>query len=406
MAKPVSMAERVKQKAKEAEFSGGNDTLRVKDGISFFKPKKGKNEIMIVPFEMGAGKNLEDIQPGELWFRQQLLKHFRVGPDDKAVICPRTIGKKCPICEHRASLLAQGRSTDDAEVKELLPKKRELYYIIDLEDDDRLKIFEYSYHNFGKKLEEEVREADDDSLAVNFADPDDGAIVVVRMAEASMGKNKFLEASRFDFEERGKEEKKIIQQAIGEVTPFGELMIIHSYEELRNLFYDLDPDETEAKQDQDEEEEAPRSRSSRRRSEPEPDADEEEEAPKRRRGRASQEETENPDEEEEAPRSRSSRRRSEPESAPFDTEEEEAPRSRSSRGAKEETKAPRSRRADPDPDEEESESKPGKPVKHKCQFDGVFGETCDTLEACEDCAIWADCRAATDEYEAGKKRKR
>lgn len=404
MAKPVSMAERVKQKAKEAEFSGGNDTLRVKDGISFFKPKKGKNEIMIVPFEMGAGKNLEDIQPGELWFRQQLLKHFRVGPDDKAVICPRTIGKKCPICEHRASLLAQGRSTDDAEVKELLPKKRELYYIIDLEDDDRLKIFEYSYHNFGKKLEEEVREADDDSLAVNFADPDDGAIVVVRMAEASMGKNKFLEASRFDFEERGKEEKKIIQQAIGEVTPFGELMIIHSYEELRNLFYDLDPDETEAKQDQDEE--APRSRSSRRRSEPEPDADEEEEAPKRRRGRASQEETENPDEEEEAPRSRSSRRRSEPESAPFDTEEEEAPRSRSSRGAKEETKAPRSRRADPDPDEEESESKPGKPVKHKCQFDGVFGETCDTLEACEDCAIWADCRDATDEYEAGKKRKR
>lgn len=338
MAKPVSMAERVKQKAKEAEFSGGNDTLRVKDGISFFKPKKGKNEIMIVPFEMGAGKNLEDIQPGELWFRQQLLKHFRVGPDDKAVICPRTIGKKCPICEHRASLLAQGRSTDDAEVKELLPKKRELYYIIDLEDDDRLKIFEYSYHNFGKKLEEEVREADDDSLAVNFADPDDGAIVVVRMAEASMGKNKFLEASRFDFEERGKEEKKIIQQAIGEVTPFGELMIIHSYEELRNLFYDLDPDETEAKQDQD--------------------------------------------------------------------EEEEAPRSRSSRGAKEETKAPRSRRADPDPDEEESESKPGKPVKHKCQFDGVFGETCDTLEACEDCAIWADCRDATDEYEAGKKRKR
>ena len=177
-----------------------------------------------------------------------------------------------------------------------------------------------------------------------------------------MGKNKFLEASRFDFEERGKEEKKIIQQAIGEVTPFGELMIIHSYEELRNLFYDLDPDETEAKQDQ--------------------------------------------GDEEEAPRSRSSRRRSEPESAPFDTEEEEAPRSRSSRGAKEETKAPRSRRADPDPDEEESESKPGKPVKHKCQFDGVFGETCDTLEACEDCAIWADCRDATDEYEAGKKRKR
>lgn len=379
MAKPVSMAERVKQKAKEAEFSGGNDTLRVKDGISFFKPKKGKNEIMIVPFEMGTGKNLEDIQPGELWFRQQLLKHFRVGPDDKAVICPRTIGKKCPICEHRASLLAQGRSTDDAEVKELLPKKRELYYIIDLEDDDRLKIFEYSYHNFGKKLEEEVREADDDSLAVNFADPDDGAIVVVRMAEASMGKNKFLEASRFDFEERGKEEKKIIRQAIGEVTPFGELMIIHSYEELRNLFYDLDPDETEAKQDQDE---APRSRSSRRRSEPEPDAGEEEEAPKRRRGRASQEETENPD------------------------DEEEAPRSRSSGGAKEETKAPRSGRADPDPDEEESESKPGKPVKHKCRFDGVFGETCDTLEACEDCAVWADCRDATDEYEAGKKRKR
>ena len=404
--KMSSMAQRVKQKAKEAEFAGGSDTLKIKGDMSFFKPKKGKNELIIVPSEMGPGKNLEEIKEDEPWFRLQILKHFRVGPEDKAVICPRTVGKRCPICEHRAALLAQGRSNDDAEVRDLTPKKREVYYVIDLLDDDKLKLFEYSYHNFGKKLEEEIREADDDSLAVNFADPENGAILVVRMGESSMGKNKFLEATRIDFEERGKAEKKLVAEAMEQVTPFSELPIIMSYKDLRALFYDIeDEDAGDSDEDdapaarrraprQDDVDEKP-ARSARSRRAPEPESDEDDDT--------------NDDEEEETPPQRSRKkvedapkRRARPkdpepeEDANEEDDEEEAP-------------APVKRRSAPKrPEAEEDEDAPVKAQakkpdssskKLKCPGKGTFGQDCDTLDACEDCDFWADCRDETDEYE-------
>lgn len=385
----MSFAQRVKQRAKEAEFSGGSDTLKLKDGVSFFKAKKGKNEIIIIPFEMDVAKNADNVPVGDLWFRLPIYKHFKIGPEDKSVICPKTIGKKCPICEHRAALMAQGRPTDDVEVRELAARKRELYYVVDVQDSEKanqLQVFECSYHNFGRKLEEELREADDDSLAVNFADPDDGAVVVVRMAEETLGKNKYLEATRFDFEARDKKENALVQELMQDATPFGEILTIMSYKELKNLFYDISEDE---QAEDPEEEEAPRraskqatkTRHESKEVDPDDDEDEqEEEKPVRSRKPAKQEDDE---EDEPAPAPRKRKQVAVDDIEDEGEPEEEAPRR---------TKQPASK--------QEDKKTP------KCPGKGNYGQDCDQLDECEDCSQWADCRDLTDEHEQAAKRKR
>lgn len=242
----MSLRDRVLQKANEGDINSGSG-LRLQENGAFFKPKKGRNQLIIVPFVM-SGPNMEDIPAGELWFRYQMLKHFNVGPEEEAVICPKTVGKRCPICEHRASLLAQGKTKTDQEVKDLAPKKREFYNVIDVDDNSRLKIWEVSYYNFGKHLQEEIREADTD-LAADFADPDNGALLVVRMSEETMGQNKFLDTSRIDFKEREPLGKDVLSKAIA----FDKCLHVLSYDELRKLFLDLDDeDETDNAADEDE----------------------------------------------------------------------------------------------------------------------------------------------------------
>lgn len=232
----MSLRDRVLQKANEGDINSGSG-LRLQENSAFFKSKKGRNQLIIVPFVM-SGPNMEDIPAGELWFRYQVLKHFNVGPEGEAVICPKTVGKRCPICEHRAALLAQGKNKTDQEVKDLAPKKREFYNVIDVDDSSRLKIWEVSYYNFGKHLQEEIREADTD-LAADFADPDNGALLVVRMSEETMGQNKFLDTSRIDFKEREPLEKDVLSKAIA----FDKCLHVLSYDELRKLFLDLDDED-------------------------------------------------------------------------------------------------------------------------------------------------------------------
>lgn len=375
----MSFAQRIKQRAKEAEFSGGSSTVKLKDGVQFFKPKKGKNEIMIIPFEMDVPKNKDKVEIGDLWYRLPIETHYRVGAEDKTVICPRCIGKKCPICEHRSALLSQGRALDAPEVKELSPKKRELYWVVDLldEESEDPKVFEASYFNFGRKLEEEIREADDESLAPYFADPEDGAAITVRMTEETFGKNKYLEAARFDFNERSKQEKTIFKKAMDQVTPFGEMIVVMGYDELKNLFYDISDDPA---------------------TEPETDQEYDETPSRSRIGE---------EDEEEAPEERKRTIRGS-EDGDMEEDEETVKPSRKSSKADEDDDQPvrRKKAAKMEDDEVVTPKRAGKNTNPECLGDGKFGESCDTLDECEDCPSWADCRDLTDDFEKSKKRKK
>lgn len=237
-----NMREMVKQKAKEAEFSGGSDYLRLKEGTNYFKPKKDKNEIIIVPFAMSGPRNdIETIPSGMPWYRYQIYKHFNIGAEGKAYICPRTIGKRCPICEYRKTLLDQGALSDSKEVSALKTSKRDLYNVIDLSGDgEDVSIWEVTYGNFGELLDEEIRAASDDSIIPSFADPDEGAILTVRMSEETYSKTKYFKATRIDFVERGEPlTPDILEQAV----EFGTSIIIKPYDELKAVLFDEDDED-------------------------------------------------------------------------------------------------------------------------------------------------------------------
>jgi len=54
--------------------------------------------------------------------------HRNVGANNESVICPSSIGKKCPICEHRAQMLKDGADWNDDAVKALKPSNEKLVF--------------------------------------------------------------------------------------------------------------------------------------------------------------------------------------------------------------------------------------------------------------------------------------
>lgn len=411
------MRDKVRQKAKEAEFSGASDTVRIPDGVSFFKPKKGKQDIIIVPFTM-TGKNMDDIEPGQLWFRLPIKKHFKVGPEDKAVICPTTINKRCPICDYRKELLERGKDKDDPQIKELRYRKRELFNVIDCSDsDESIKVWEVSYHNFGQMLEGEIRDADDDSIAASFAEPVGGAILTIRMKESNMGTNKFLECDRIDFNERDDDlDEDILEQAVA----FDKALVVLSYDEIKALLFELDDPENDednepkkpargnrfAKKDEsedageDEGDDEPRKPAKKPSRKPEPESEDEgdDEAPAKPPKRPARK-PEPEDDDDEAPRKPPRRK-------PTDDEDDEP---------RKPAKKP-SRRPEPEDEGDDEPRKPAKkpakkpdPEEGECPCGGTFGEDCDAAEMdgqCENCDYWAECRDLADEIEKAKNAKK
>ncbi len=374
--KSKSMASRVREKAKSAEFSGGGGLLQLKESIQFYKLKKGRQELVIVPFTMTNPKNRDDIGTGESWFTLPYLRHYGIGAEQKNVVCPRTFGQRCPICEHRQFLLDKGKDRKDQEIKDLAAKERNLYNVIDLADDtDKVKILDVSYYLFGQKLWEEVREADDDSPAARFADVEDGAVIQLRMKEKSFGGNTFLEASRIDFVERAEDlDQDILDQAVA----FDKALVVLSYDELKAMLFDLDsPDDNE---DVDEDEApAKNSRFSKAKEQAEPE-DEDDEPSVKPKENAKKQVVEDEDEDDDEPPAKPKKPAKKPMVEDNDEDDDESP---------------------PPP-----KKKQAKQADDDCPEGAEFGTDCDTIAACAECDCWDACDTRRDELESASKKKK
>ena len=102
--------------------------------MPFWKPKKGKNRVRIMPPYTDEGEN------AYLWWRE-IWAHWGVGPDDdskKNVSCPKmspdSEDKECPICDYVEQLKASGDPADLALAKEIRSQRRIYTNIIDLKD--------------------------------------------------------------------------------------------------------------------------------------------------------------------------------------------------------------------------------------------------------------------------------
>lgn len=392
-----SLRDKARERARTRDTGTGGTMFNFggKD-VAYFDPKKGANLIDILPYRVTVDNN-PNSEKGDLDYERTFYLHNNIGPEDKPYICPKTIGKPCPICEHAAKLKQQG--ADDDIIKELRPKQRQLFNVKHPDEDD-IMLWHVSFHNFGKKLETEILDSEDDDDIAGFADLEGGKTIKVRMVQGTFGKNKYLEADRIDFEDRDSDYNEDI---LDDVYDLDSILKILSYDELKKILLDLPTD------DEEDEDEAPRSsrkKSSKKSSKPssrdedededeedsesdeDSDEEEEEEAPKskkkgRGKSKAKEEEEEPEDEEEEE----------EPEEE--DSEEEESDEDEEAEEEEEEEEAPKSKKAS----KKDSSKNKG---KSKCP--GEFGKTCNDFDECSDCPQWEDCQDAQDEAERASKK--
>lgn len=267
--------------AEKRKRGSGFGYLRIPNGVSVFVAEADEKYLFdFLPYEV-KDKNhpdrdtkLELAVPGSYWYKRPFEVHKNVGPKNEAVICPRSFGKTCPICDYRDSLKKEG--ADEAEIKACNTSRRNLYVVIPRgvkKVEEKPHLFDFSDYLFQEKFEEQL--ADDDRWG-DFPHPTEGCSVRIRFAEGSFGGNKYPEPTRFDFEER---DTPIDDSVLDDVPCLDECFDVLSYEELKANFFAV-PTEDE---DDDEEEEKPRKKkeaekpASRRKPEPEPEEEEEEE---------------------------------------------------------------------------------------------------------------------------------
>jgi len=233
--------------------STGKGWLNIPAGVGVFKEKitegrKDKTIIDIVPYILTDKKNHPDANeiPEDIWWKFPYLLHRNVGPDKTDIVCPKTFGKPCPICEKRQAIFDNPDSEDDA-ARGLKPSKRTLYVIRDLNNKGEVFIWDISDYCFLEQLDEELDNGND-SLE-SFADLENGYTLKIRFKGKSIGESKpFAMANRIDFEKRD----DISEEALEEFPSLDGIISAKSYDDVKALYLgeEVEPDEDEIEDDE------------------------------------------------------------------------------------------------------------------------------------------------------------
>jgi flagellar biosynthesis GTPase FlhF len=351
--KRTSMRNKIRRQAKEdAQKRNSFGYYKLPDGkdLKFLEIKKGTMNIDIVPFEVKQATNKE-VNVGDLWWEKTFLLHRNIGSEQKAYVCPRTIGKPCPICEERTKLLAVDFS--DERAKELKPQERMLLNVINRKGTDDILLFDYSMFLFGSVLLEEVRERDEEYAA--FADLVGGYTVEARFKEEIFSNNKYYKCTRVDFIKREDYDEEILE----EVYDLDDLLVIYPYKKLESLFLEVDSVDEEEEEEQEEQVEQKSTR-----------------------------------------RIRKTLQREEEDEVEFEEEEEEEEEQH-----KRENRFTKKKKVEPVPEEEQVEQKPRKRSSkqknknYECPEGADFGIDFDMLEECDECPLREPCEAKLNEDE-------
>ena len=188
-------------------------SMNLPEGVSILQIKKaGTYRLDVIPYEVGDGNPFA--KKGELHYERTYYVHRGIGPENSSYVClSKTFKKPCPICEFRAKE-ARNPEADEELIKNLAPKERQLFNVIDLSDPDKgVQLMEYSYHLFGKALDAKVRGGDDNEYDL-FADLEQGLTVKVVFEEEKGAGYVYYKASDIEMKPR----KKPYDESILEAT--------------------------------------------------------------------------------------------------------------------------------------------------------------------------------------------
>ena len=245
--KKISFADKVranieKQKSQKRQYG----YLKLPKGVNVFKEEPGSRvKLDILPYVVtdpnhpDRDDELGIAVPGALWYKRPFKLHRNIGYNNMPLVCPTSIGKRCPICEYKQRLLKEGKDWRDDSVKALKTYLRNLYIVVPLDNknyEERPYVWDISDHLFQNKLSTELEENPE---YANFPDLEDGYTLRIRFTEEQFGKNKFADTSRIDFEKR---EKKYDKSILDKVSNLDEVLVVLPYEQIEAKFFDSEDD--------------------------------------------------------------------------------------------------------------------------------------------------------------------
>ena len=340
--KKMSMRRRM-----QTHKSGFSSTaLDVPENTKFFKLKsEGVRRIDVIPFIARASNPYADAV-GEAYPERTFWAHRYIGANRRDYVCPaKTVNKPCPICD----AIAEERNRkhpDEKLIKDLAPKERQLWNVIDLEDRDKgIQLWEVSHHLFGRALDSKLEHADEEDEYESFFDTEEGMYLKLGVEEKTIGSGKpFFSVEDIEFKVRKKQyDDSIIEDALN----LDDILVIKSYKELEAV---LNQEEVEEEEEAKPAKKAPTRKKKAKKPEPEPEEEEDD----------WEDEDSEPEEEEDDWEDEEEDSEPEEEEDDWEDEEEEAkPAKKAPKKAKPAKKAPpkkkKAKKPEPEPEEEEEE---------------------------------------------------
>lgn len=227
--------------AEKRGTGGGYGYIKVPKGVAMFTPEADTTAIIdILPYEVTDKNHVDKIELGTLWYKKPYRLHKNVGVGNngkgESIVCPNTIGKPCPICEHRTELYAQ--NADKKAIEKTKSSLRELYAVKVREydgkkkfDKDTIHLFDFSDFLFQDPFEKQLKKKE---KFKTFHLHDEGCSLELTFDEATFEKSKYPTVTRVEFVDRKKQYKDSI---LDEVPNLDEVLMFQSYEDIEEKFF-------------------------------------------------------------------------------------------------------------------------------------------------------------------------
>ena len=224
----------------ETHSTGFETTMiRIPEGLSFFEAEAGIRTIDIVPFTAGKGNPFAE--PGELYYERTFWCWRRIGAEEKSYCClHKTFGEKDPVQEWKTQE-AKNPNADQKYLKDLSPKERQLFLVLDQKDQTKIQIWDVSHHLFGKLLDSRIKNSDERMGWDQFYFPDsDGMSLRLTFEEMSGGGYSWMDVTAIDFIPR---DGAIPDKIANHGSCLDDLLVKTPYNDLRRIFLDVGGDE-------------------------------------------------------------------------------------------------------------------------------------------------------------------
>lgn len=204
---------------------------------------KKENYIDIIPFEITQDwyKTLLSVkgspiglEVGYVDYKLEVPIHKGIGENNDVFLClKKAFGKKCPICEElREEYNKSDEDQDEKKISALSPKWRCFYNIYDYNgDSEDIKLWDFSYHLFEKKLQTAIEE-ESDGIAI-FSDLEEGSSIKFKGTEKFFGKYPYVKPRDVSFVKRDIYEESIIDSTF----PLDAMLKIPTYEEVYEVHF-------------------------------------------------------------------------------------------------------------------------------------------------------------------------